>query len=91
MESLNLAAWILIGVLSILLLILLILLIILIIKGIQISKEVKKIVITGQGIADKTDDIITSVRSVTSIGGVVKNFVGRYTNNKTKKGGSHGQ
>lgn len=97
----SVAAWILIGILSFTLLVLLTLLIILTIKALRISKEINKIILTGQGIADKADDIVTHVRSVTSITGVAKNLLQRYNLNKPehhsrrskyhKKGKTHGQ
>ena len=84
------SAWILVIFLSCALLLFLILAIILTIKLINITKEIKKIVITGQGIAEKADDIADNVRDMSSVGGLVKYFVNLYTkkNNKANhKGG----
>ena len=89
----NVAEWILVAFLSLALLVFLICGIILLIKLIQITKEAKKIILTGQSIAEKTDDIVDNVKDMTTIGGLVKTFVGNYTNNKennhNKKGGQH--
>jgi len=80
----NTAEWILVIFLSVALLIFLILAIVLTIKLIGVTKEVKKIVIKGQDIADKADDIVDNVKDMTSVGGLVKTFVNKYT--KTKNG-----
>ena len=75
----NIAEWILVIFLSIALLIFLILAIVLVAKLIGVTKEVKKIVITGQGIAD-------NVKDLSSVGGIVKTFAKKYTeDNKSKK------
>lgn len=87
-------AWILVIFLSTALLIFLIVTIILVVKLIGITKEVKKIIIKGQGIAEKADDIVENVREMSTIGGLVKHFVNTYTNKNTKakKGGqTHGK
>ena len=68
------------------LLVFLILGIILLVKLIGITKEAKKIIVTGQSIAEKADDVVDNVKDMTSIGGVVKTFANRYTNTKSKKG-----
>lgn len=83
-------AWILVIFLSCALLIFLVVAIILVIKLIGVTKEVKKIVITGQGIATKADDIVDNVRDMSTIGGLVKHFVSSYTKKNNKhnhKGG----
>ena len=79
------AAWILVIFLSTTLLIFLISTTVLVIKLIGISKEVKKIVIKGQDIAEKADDIVENVKEMSSIGGLVKTLVNRYTRNKDGK------
>ena len=63
-------AWILVFILSITLFIFLIVGIILIIKLIGVAKEAKKIVIQGQNIAEKADDIADNVRDMTTVGGL---------------------
>ncbi|MDO4759582.1 MAG: hypothetical protein Q4A30_02255 [Candidatus Saccharibacteria bacterium] len=95
----NTAEWILVAILSITLLIFLIVGIILMIKLIGVSNEAKKILLTGQTIAEKTDNIVENVKDMTSVGGLVKTFVHRYTgtsktyhkkgqNNESKKTGN---
>ena len=49
------------------------------------TKEAKKIIITGQGIAEKADDIAENVKDMSSIGGLVKRFVNSYTKKDNKK------
>lgn len=72
-------AWILVFILSGTLFIFLLLAIILLIKIIGITKEAKKIVLQGQDIAEKADDIAGNVRDMTTVGGLVKYFVDGYT------------
>ena len=81
----TIAEWIIMVILAATLFVFLILGSILIIKLIKITKEAKKILATGQQIADKTDDIVENVKDMTSIGGVVKTFADKYTNSKSKK------
>ncbi len=81
----NVAEWILVAFLSIALLIFIILGIIFLAKLINISKEVKKIVIKGQDIATNANDVVSNVKGMTSIGGVVKTFADKYTDPKYKK------
>lgn len=81
----NTAEWILVAFLSVALLIFLILAIILVAKLIGITKDAKKILATGQGIAEKADDVVENVKDMTSIGGVVKTFVDQYSNFKKGK------
>ena len=81
----NLAEWILVVFLSVTLLIFLVVTIVLVVKLIDVTNEVKKIVIKGQDIADKTDDIVENVKDMSSVGGLVKTFVAKYTKAKGKK------
>jgi len=81
----NIAEWILVIFLSVALLMFLVLAIVLTIKLIGITKEVKKIVIKGQDIAEKADDIVENVKDMSSIGGLVKTFVNKYTKSKSNK------
>ena len=81
----NTAEWILVMMLSVTLLIFLILAIVLVAKLIGLTREVKKIVISGQGIADKAEDIVENVKDMTSVGGLVKTFVNKYTKAKSGK------
>lgn len=78
-------AWILVFILSGMLFLFLLLFIILLIKLIGITKEAKKIMIQGQGIAEKADDIAGNVRDMTTVGGLVKYFVDNYTGDGAKK------
>ena len=78
-------AWILVIFLSVALLVFLVLAIVLTAKLIGVTKEVKKIVIKGQGIAEKADGIVDNVKDMTSIGGLVKTFVNKYTKGKGNK------
>ena len=68
----NIAEWILVIMLAITLFIFLVAGIVLIIKLIHLANEAKKIVMTGQGIAAKADDIVDNVKGMTSVGGIVR-------------------
>lgn len=81
----TIAEWIIMAILALALAIFLIIGIILLIKLVQITNEVKKIVLTGQLIADKTDNIVENVKDMTSIGGIVKTFADKYSSEKSKK------
>lgn len=82
----NTAEWILVVILSLTLLAFLIIGIVLFVKLIGLTKEAKKVITTGQSIAEKADDVVDNVKDLTSVGGLVKTFVNRYTdNNKTGK------
>lgn len=83
--ELAIPTWILVIFLSVALLVFLILGIILLVKLIDMTKEAKKIIITGQGIAEKADDIAENVKDMSSIGGLVKHFVTSYTKKDNKK------
>ncbi len=78
-------AWILVFILSGMLFLFLLLFIILLVKLIGVTKEAKKIMIQGQGIAEKADDIAGNVRDMTTIGGLVKTFVDNYAGNGARK------
>lgn len=80
----NTAEWILVVILSVTLLVFLILGIILLAKLIKMTKEAQKIVVTGQSIAEKADDVAENIKDMTSIGGIVKNFSNKCTNAKKK-------
>ena len=73
----NLAEWILVIFLSTFLLLFLILAVVLLAKLIGVTREVKKIIITGQDIAE-------NIKDMSSIGGVVKTFADKYTKSKKK-------
>ena len=78
-------AWILVFILSITLFIFLLVGIILLIKLIGVTKEAKKIVLQGQNIAEKADDIADNVRDMTTVGGLVKYFTENYIDKAEKK------
>lgn len=79
------ASWILVIILASFLAIFLALSIVLVVKLIKLTNEAKKIIITSQGIASKADDIVDSVKDMTSIGGLVKKIVNSYTKHKPNK------
>ena len=81
----NTAEWIIVAILSITLLVFLIVGIVLLIKLIDLSKEVKKVVVEGQDIAKNTNGIVSNVKGMTSIGGTVEMFVDKYINPKLKE------
>ena len=81
----NVAEWILVAFLSVALLCFLIIAIVLAVKLIHLADEAKKIVITGQSIATKTDDIVDNVKGMTSIGGIVKTFAHRVMTNQERR------
>jgi len=78
-------AWILVFILSGMLFLFLLLFIILLVKLIGITKEAKKIMIQGQDIAEKADDIAGNVRDMTTVGGLVRYFVENYTSEGVRK------
>ena len=83
-------AWILVIILSVTLFIFLVVTIVLIVKLIGVTKEAKKIVIQGQGIAEKADDIAGNVRDMTTVSGLVRHLAESYLeadkkNHKAKK------
>ncbi len=78
-------AWILVIMLSVTLFIFLVVGIILIIKLIGITKEAKKIMLQGQDIAEKADDIAGNVRDMTTVGGLVKHFAETYLDASEEK------
>ena len=80
----NVAEWILVAILSLTLLVFLILGIVLLIKLIDLSKEVKEVVIEGQDIAKNTNGIVSNVKGMTSIGGAMEVFVDKYVMPKIK-------
>ena len=81
----NIAEWIIVAILSVTLIIFLILGIILIVKLIELTKDAQKIVVKGQDIADNANGIVSNVKGMTSIGGVVEMFVDKYVSPKLKE------
>ncbi len=81
----NIAEWILVVFLSVALLVFLVIGIILLLKLIRLADEAQKIVMTGQGIAAKADDIVDNVKGMTSVGGIVKTFANRIVENQQRR------
>lgn len=81
----NVAEWILVVMLSIALFVFLVAGIVLVIKLIRLANEAQKIVITGQGIAAKADDIVDNVKGMTTVGGIVKTFANRVIENQERR------
>ena len=79
------AEWILVAFLSVALLVFLVIGIILLLKLIRLADEAQKIVMTGQGIAAKADDIVDNVKGMTSVGGIVKTFANRIIENQHRR------
>ena len=73
----NVAEWIIVGILLSTLFIFLILGIFLLIKLLKLSENAKLILETGQDIADKTEDVVDNVKDMTSVGKTVSKTVGK--------------
>ena len=80
----NVAEWILVVILSVTLFVFLVLGIILIAKLLGLIDEARKVVVKGQDIADNANGVVSNVRGMTSIGGVVQTFVDKYVEPKLK-------
>ena len=78
-------AWILVFILSITLFLFLLIGIILLIKLIGVTKEARKIMLQGQNIAEKADDIADNIRDMTTVGGLVKHFTENYIEKSERK------
>lgn len=74
----DVAEWIIVAILSMTLLVFLVLGIVLLVKLIDLSKEVKQVVVEGQDIAKNANGIVSNVKGMTSIGGAVEVFVDKY-------------
>lgn len=81
----NVAEWILVVILSVTLFIFLVVGIILMVKMLGIADEARKVVIRSQDIADNANGVVSNVRGMTSIGGVVQTFVDKYVEPKLKE------
>lgn len=81
----NVAEWILVVVLAITLLVFLIVGIILMVRLLGLTDEAQKVVIKSQDIADNANGVVSNVRGMTSIGGVVQTFVDKYVEPKLKE------
>ena len=82
MNHLNVAEWIIVGILSFMLFLFLLLFIILLIKLNKIANQAKKSVETGQSIAEKTEDGVDNGKDMTSVGSMVKGFTKEYVGKK---------
>lgn len=85
----NVAEWILVVILAITLLIFLVVGIILMVKLLGVTEEARKVVIRSQDIADNANGVMSNVRGMTSIGGVVQTFVDKYVEPKLKEAKSN--
>ena len=81
----NVAEWILVVILSVTLFIFLVIGIILMVKLLGIADEAKRVVIKSQDIAENANGVVSNVRGMTSIGGVVQTFVDKYVEPKMKE------
>lgn len=81
----NVAEWIIVAILSMTLLVFLILGIVLIVRLLDVSKEVKKVVVDSQDVVKNTNGIVANVRGMTSFGGTMEMFIDKYLNPKLKE------
>ena len=80
----NIAEWIIVVILSVTLFVFLIVGIILMLKVFGLVDEAKKMVAKGQDIADNANGVVSNVKGMTSIGGVVETLVDKYVDQKLK-------
>lgn len=80
----NVAEWILVVILCITLFIFLVVGIVLMIKLLGLTEEARKVVVKSQDIAENANGVVSNVRGMTSIGGVIQNFVDKYVEPKLK-------
>ena len=80
----NTAEWILFVILSLTLFVFLVCGIVLVIKLIDLSKEMKEVIVEGQDIAKNANGIVSNVKGMTAIGGTMEMFVDKYINPKLK-------
>ena len=81
----NVAEWILVGILSLTLFIFLILAIIALMKWNHLVDEARKIIIKGQDIAETANDIAENVKGITSVGNLVQTFTNKFSDKTEKK------
>lgn len=81
-NNLNIAEWIIVGILSFTLFIFLIVGIVALVKIIKLTKEAGKVVETGQSVANKANDIAGNVKDMTSVGPLAKGYVREYIGRK---------
>ena len=85
----NVAEWILVAILAVTLFIFLVVGIVLMVKIIGMTGEAKRVIIKSQDIADNANGVMSNVRGMTSIGGVVQTFVDKYVEPKLKEAKSN--
>ena len=81
----NVAEWILVVILAVTLLVFLVVGIVLMVKLLGLTDEARKVVVRSQDIADNANGVMSNVRGMTSIGGVVQTFVDKYVEPKLKE------
>ena len=72
----NVAEWIIVGILSTTLLIFLILGILVFAKFRELAEEARKVMVKSQDAVDAATDVVENVRDFTSVGKIVKKIVG---------------
>ena len=72
----NVAEWIIVGILSTTLLIFLIIGILVFAKFRELAEEARKVVVKSQDTIDAATDVVENVRDFTSVGKIVKRIVG---------------
>ncbi|MBQ2638759.1 hypothetical protein IJF91_01705 [Candidatus Saccharibacteria bacterium] len=81
-NNLNVAEWIIVGILSFTLFVFLIVGIVALVKVIRLTKEAGKVVETGQSVANKANDIAGNVKDMTAVGPLAKGYVREYIGKK---------
>lgn len=81
----NVAEWIIVVILALALFTFLVVGIVLMVKLLGLTDEAKKVVVRSQDIADNANGVVSNVRGMTSIGGVVQTFVDKYVEPKLKE------
>ena len=82
MNNLNVAEWIIVGILSVNLFIFLVCGIVILIKLIEISKKAREVVEASKDVVDKTGDVVDNVKDMTSVGSLSKGYVREYVGRK---------
>lgn len=81
----DIAAWILVVILSTTLLIFLIVGIMLMIKMLSMSDDIQRLISKSRDVADNANDVVANVRGMTAIGGTMEMLVDKYINPKIKE------
>ena len=82
MNNLNVAEWIIVGILSVTLFVFLVCGIVLLVKLIGISKKAQEVVEASKDVVDKTGDVVDNVKDMTSVGSLAKGYVREYVGRK---------